>query len=108
MKKHFNAPEFNAHLFENKAESSNPDKKLFTRYSDAELMEFKDLIMSQLKEAATEYELLNRTLLRYSAQKKQTATFVLKEDDTEVYTINEIAQLAVSVVKHINALQKAI
>jgi DnaK suppressor protein len=78
------------------------------RYTDEDLEEFRQLINAELVDGLNRYELLNRTLLRYNNLKKKPVTFILKEDDTEVFTLDEISRLADSIGMYIRSLHEAL
>ncbi|MBC7862318.1 MAG: hypothetical protein IAF38_05035, partial [Bacteroidia bacterium] len=67
-----------------------------TRYSDAELAEFKELLLDRLKEAETDYELLKSTLSNKDnhGTDDTSPTFKLLEDGSDVLSKEETAQLA--------------
>lgn len=78
-----------------------------TRYSDAELKEFKDIILSKLEEAKSDLELLNSTMsLKDDNGTDDTSpTFKLIEDGSDVLSREETAQLASrqqKFIKHLN------
>lgn len=80
------------------------DKK---RYSDAELEEFKGIILNKLEEAHVDLELLNSTMsLKDDNGTDDTSpTFKLIEDGSDVLSREETAQLAArqeKFIKHLN------
>ena len=81
-----------------------------TRYSDKELTEFKELILSKLKEAQTDYDLLKQTLSNEDnhGTDDTSATFKLLEDGSDVMSKEETAQLASRQEKYIVNLKNAL
>ncbi len=81
-----------------------------TRYSDAELAEFKELILQKLTEAKTDYELLKQTLSHADdhGTDDTSPTFKLLEDGSDVLSKEETAQLAARQEKYIINLQNAL
>jgi len=77
------------------------------RYSDAELEEFKGIILNKLEEAHVDLELLNSTMsLKDDNGTDDTSpTFKLIEDGSDVLSREETAQLAArqeKFIKHLN------
>ena len=81
-----------------------------TRYSDAELEEFKAIIISKLAEAKTDLELLNDTMsLKDNNGTDDTSpTFKLIEDGSDVLSKEETSQLASRQEKFIKSLNDAL
>ena len=81
-----------------------------TRYSDAELEEFKAIINSKLKEAKTDLDLLNDTMsLRDDNGTDDTSpNFKLIEDGSDVLSREETSQLAVRQEKFVKSLNDAL
>lgn len=81
-----------------------------TRYNDAELAEFKELILEKLKEAETDYELLKSTLSNKDnhGTDDTSPTFKLLEDGSDVLSKEETAQLAARQEKYIISLRNAL
>lgn len=81
-----------------------------TRYSDAELEEFKQIILSKLEEAKNDLELLNSTMsLKDDNGTDDTSpTFKLIEDGSDVLSREETAALAARQEKFIKHLQDAL
>ena len=81
-----------------------------TRYSDAELNEFREIIHSKLKEAKTDLDLLNSTMsLKDNNGTDDTSpTFKLIEDGSDVLSREETAQLAARQEKFIKSLNDAL
>lgn len=81
-----------------------------TRYSDAELQEFKELILKKLDEAKKDYELLKSTLSHKDdhGTDDTSPTFKLLEDGSDVLSKEETAHLAARQEKFIQALQNAL
>jgi RNA polymerase-binding transcription factor DksA len=81
-----------------------------TRYSDAELKEFKQLIHKKLEEAQKDYELLKSTLSHKDdhGTDDTSPTFKLLEDGSDVLSKEETAHLASRQEKFIQNLQNAL
>ncbi|TNF45741.1 MAG: TraR/DksA family transcriptional regulator [Bacteroidetes bacterium] len=81
-----------------------------TRYSDAELEEFKELILSKLKEAQEDYDLLKGSLSHNDDHGTDDTgrTFNMMEDGSETLSREEVAQLAARQEKFIQNLQAAL
>jgi DnaK suppressor protein len=78
-----------------------------TRYSDAELQEFREIINAKLVEAKEDLDLLNSTMsLRDNNGTDDTSpTFKLIEDGSDVLSREETSQLAArqeKFIKHLN------
>ena len=80
-----------------------------SRYSDAELKEFKVLIQSKLDEATRDYELLKNTLSHKDdhGTDDTSPTFKLLEDGSDVLSKEETAHLAARQEKYIQNLKNA-
>ncbi len=81
-----------------------------TRYSDSELLEFKELILSKLKEAQEDYDLLKGTLSHSDDHGTDDTgrTFNMMEDGSDTLSREEIAQLSARQEKFIQNLQAAL
>jgi DnaK suppressor protein len=81
-----------------------------TRYSDAELTEFKELIQNKLKEAQVDYQLLVGSLSHNDDHGTDDTgrTFNMMEDGSETLSREEVAQLAARQEKFIQNLQAAL
>lgn len=81
-----------------------------SRYTDKELMEFKELILEKLKEAQNDYELLKQTLSNEDnhGTDDTSPTFKLLEDGSDVLSKEETAQLASRQEKYIVNLKNAL
>jgi DnaK suppressor protein len=81
-----------------------------TRYSDAELEEFKAIINSKLAEAKVDLDLLNDTMsLKDNNGTDDTSpTFKLIEDGSDVLSREETSQLAARQEKFIKSLNDAL
>ena len=81
-----------------------------TRYSDAELAEFKELILKKLEEAQADYDLLKQTLSHADdhGTDDTSPTFKLLEDGSDVLSKEETAQLAARQEKYIVSLKNAL
>jgi RNA polymerase-binding transcription factor DksA len=80
------------------------------RYSDAELEEFKVLILGKLKEAKDDYNLLIGSLSHNDDHGTDDTgrTFNMMEDGSETLSREEVAQLAARQEKFIQNLQAAL
>lgn len=87
---------------------NNKDKR--SRYSDKELGEFKEIILTKLQEAKVDYELLKQTLTNADnhGTDDTSPTFKLLEDGSDMLSKEEIAQLASRQEKYIVNLQNAL
>ena len=81
-----------------------------TRYSDAELEDFKAIINSKLTEAKTDLDLLNDTMsLKDDNGTDDTSpNFKLIEDGSDVLSREETSQLAVRQEKFVKSLNDAL
>lgn len=81
-----------------------------TRYSDAELEEFRDLINEKLKEAYEDYDLLKGSLSHSDNHGTDDTgrTFNMMEDGSETLSREEVAQLAARQEKFIDSLKSAL
>ena len=81
-----------------------------TRYSDTELVEFKNIINEKIEEALKDYELLKNTLAHKDEHgTEDTAhTFKVLEDGSDAMSREEIAQLASRQQRHIQNLKNAL
>ena len=80
------------------------------KYSDKELSEFKSLILSKLKEAQEDYNLLIGSLSHNDDHGTNDTgrTFNMMEDGSETLSREELAQLAARQEKFIKNLQAAL
>jgi RNA polymerase-binding transcription factor DksA len=81
-----------------------------SRYSDAELEEFKELIQRKLAEANVDYDLLKGSLSHNDDHGTDDTgrTFNMMEDGSETLSREEVAQLAARQEKFIQSLQAAL
>ena len=80
-----------------------------THYSEAELAEFKELIVSKLKEAHDDLAMLNYSLSKSDNGTDDTGrTFNMMEDGSETVSREENAQLAARQEKFIQNLEFAL
>ena len=81
-----------------------------SRYSDAELKEFRELIIKKLNEATRDYELLKNTLSHKDdhGTDDTSPTFKLLEDGSDVLSKEETAHLAARQEKYIQNLKNAL
>lgn len=80
------------------------------RYSDNDLIEFKELILNKVKEAKNDLEML-RDSLSYTddhGTNDTSPSFKMMEDGSETLSREETAQLAVRQEKFINNLEAAL
>lgn len=87
---------------------NNKDKR--SRYSDKELAEFKEIILTKLNEAKVDYDLLKQTLTNADnhGTDDTSPTFKLLEDGSDMLSKEEVAQLAARQEKYIINLQNAL
>lgn len=92
------------------AKKSNAVEDNRSRYSDAELKEFKTLIHKKLEEATRDYELLKNTLSHKDdhGTDDTSPTFKLLEDGSDVLSKEETAHLAARQEKYIQNLKNAL
>lgn len=81
-----------------------------TRYSDAELEEFRTLINAKLKEAYEDYDLLKGSLSHSDNHGTDDTgrTFNMMEDGSETLSREEVAQLSARQEKFIDNLKSAL
>lgn len=81
-----------------------------SRYSDKELLEFKELILDKLREAQADYDLLKQTLSNEDnhGTDDTSPSFKLLEDGSDVMSKEETAQLASRQEKYIVNLKNAL
>lgn len=81
-----------------------------TRYSDAELQEFKELIQRKLHEANEDYELLRSSLSNSDNHGTDDTgrTFNMMEDGSQTLSREEVAQLSARQEKFVQSLQHAL
>lgn len=81
-----------------------------TRYTDAELDEFKEIIESKLKEAKTDLELLKGSLSHSDDHGTDDTgrSFNMMEDGSETLSREEMSQLAARQEKFVQNLQNAL
>jgi len=81
-----------------------------TRYSDSELIEFKELIMKKLGEAKEDLDLLKGSLSHNDDHGTNDTgrTFNMMEDGSDTLSREEIAQLASRQEKFVSNLQNAL
>jgi DnaK suppressor protein len=81
-----------------------------SRYSDKELLEFKELILEKLKEAQMDFDLLKQTLSNADnhGTDDTSPSFKLLEDGSDVLSKEETAQLAIRQEKYIVNLKNAL
>lgn len=81
-----------------------------SKFTDAELKEFKDLINKKIAEAVKDYELLKDTLSHRdnNGTDDTSPTFKLLEDGSEVMSKEETTQLAIRQEKFIQNLKNAL
>ena len=81
-----------------------------TRYSDAELDEFKELIMEKLEKAQRDYEMLKGTITNSSGNDTEdtSPTFKILEEGAATLSKEEAGRLAQRQLKFIQHLQAAL
>lgn len=81
-----------------------------TRYSDEELQEFKEIILSKLDKAKRDYELLRNTITHEDGNDTQdtSPTFKVLEEGAAVLSKEEAGKLAQRQQKFIQHLQAAL
>ena len=81
-----------------------------SRYTDAELAEFKELILQKLNEAQEDYSLLRASLSNSDNHGTDDTgrTFNMMEDGSETLSREEVAQLSARQEKFIASLQSAL
>jgi RNA polymerase-binding transcription factor DksA len=80
-----------------------------TRYSDAEIAEFKELIINKLKEAHDDLNMLNSSLSNSDNGTDDTGrTFNMMEDGSQTLSREETAQLGARQEKFIQNLEFAL
>lgn len=81
-----------------------------SRYSDKELVEFKELIQGKLTEAKEDYELLRGSLSNSDNHGTDDTgrSFNMMEDGSDTLSREEVAQLAARQEKFIQSLQNAL
>lgn len=78
-----------------------------TRYSDAELEEFKQLILKKLETARADYELLRATIT-HTASNDTSPTFKVLEEGATTLSKEESGRLAAHQMKFIRNLEMAL
>lgn len=83
---------------------------LKTRFSDSDLIEFKELIQNKLKEAQIDFDLLLGSLSHNDDHGTDDTgrTFNMMEDGSETLSREEMSQLAARQEKFIQSLQAAL
>ena len=81
-----------------------------TRFSDAELKEFEDLINNKLEQARSDYDQLQRSLSYEDDNRTEDTapTFKMMEDGSDTMSREETAQLAARQQKFIMSLENAL
>jgi len=81
-----------------------------TRYSDIELLEFKEIILYKLDKAKSDYELLKNTITHNDGNDTQdtSPTFKVLEEGAAVLSKEEAGKLAQRQLKFIQYLQAAL
>jgi DnaK suppressor protein len=80
-----------------------------TRYSEADLAEFKEVILAKLKEAKEDLEMLNNSLSNGDNGTDDTGrTFNMMEDGSQTLTKEETADLGARQEKFIQSLEFAL
>ena len=86
------------------------DIKEKTKYSDEELIEFKDIILGKLEEARRDYQLLTEAFTNSDGQdiNDTSPTFKILEEGSQVLSKEENSQLAARQLKFIQNLENAL
>jgi DnaK suppressor protein len=94
----------------NKQGEQSQEKREPTRYSDEELKEFRDIVVTRLEEARMDYNLLRESLSRRGDQGTDDTSPVFKqaEEANDIFAKEETAQLAIRRQKYIEQLQNAL
>ena len=81
-----------------------------TRYSDEELLEFKELILKKLDLAQTDYNQLIKTLMNRDGNSVEdtSPTYKVMEDGLTTQSKEEVSALAARQLKYIKNLQAAL
>jgi DnaK suppressor protein len=81
-----------------------------TRYSDAELVEFKELIISKINKAREDFDILKKTLANEDGNDTQdtSPTFKVLEEGATVLSREEVGKLAQRQAQFIQHLQAAL
>jgi len=81
-----------------------------TRYSDDELIEFKELIISKIDKAKKDFDLLKKTLANQDGNDTQdtSPTFKVLEEGATVLSREEVGKLAQRQAQFIQHLQAAL
>ena len=79
------------------------------RYSDADLAEFKELIINKIQKAQSDLELIKSAYMNDSnnGTDDTSPTFKMMEDGTDTTSREEVAQLAARQEKFIQSLENA-
>lgn len=97
-------------FFAQKCWIKHTEKMAKTRYSDPELLEFKELIEKKLEEAKVDLDLLKGTLSHNDDHGTNDTgrTFNMMEDGSDTLSREEVAQLASRQEKFVTALNNAL
>lgn len=81
-----------------------------TRYSDEELLEFKEIILAKLEKAQRDYELLKSNIMNSDGNdvSDTSPTFKVLEEGASTLSKEEAGQLAARQMKFIQHLQAAL
>lgn len=84
--------------------------ELKTRYSDEELMEFKEIILSKLEKAKQDYDLLRATIMHTESNGTDdtSPTFKILEEGAATLSKEESGRLAQRQLKFIQHLEAAL
>ncbi len=90
--------------------SENSNERLKTKYTDAELQEFKDLIDSKLKDAREDLDLLTEAYSNNSEHgtNDTSPTFKVLEEGQQVLSKEENSRLAARQLRFIQNLENAL
>jgi len=91
------------------AEASNTPENLKTRYSDDELVEFRDLINNKIESARNELKYLQESLLNdENGQDDNSAMYKALEEGSATLEKEQLSQMAARQRKFIDNLQQAL
>lgn len=93
-----------------KKETSASTKPEATRYSDSDLQEFQELILSKLAQAKSDLDELRQSLSHEgdNSTDDTSPTFKMMEDGSDTMSREEVAQLAARQEKFIQSLENAL
>ena len=72
------------------------------------LEKFRQTLHDELAEALNRHELLNKIILRYNTHPKRPVTFIMTENDTEIFTLEELTRVAQKYSQRITLLKQSL